>query len=96
MLKYVLVAVVLFVGGVELFSVLLPESLGHILFHVLLSCALSPARSSCCLFRCVAAEIERISLIESGDLDEDEAHGDPVPAITKVGRWGHMFGLCDV
>lgn len=34
--------------------------------------------------RCVAAEIERIGLIESGDLDEDEAHGDPVPAITKV------------
>lgn len=34
--------------------------------------------------RCVAAEIERIGLIESGDLDEDKAHHDPVPAITKV------------
>ncbi|CAM9691229.1 unnamed protein product, partial [Hapterophycus canaliculatus] len=33
---------------------------------------------------CVAAEIERIGLIESGDLDEDEAHSDPVPAITKA------------
>lgn len=36
------------------------------------------------LIRCVAAEIERIGLIESGELDEDEAHHDPVPAITKV------------
>lgn len=35
-------------------------------------------------FRCVAAEIERVGLIESGELDEDEAHHDPVPAITKV------------
>lgn len=34
--------------------------------------------------RCVAAEIERVGLIEAGDLDEDEAHHDPVPAITKV------------
>eukprot|EP00903_Cladosiphon_okamuranus_P010727 g10139.t1 len=33
---------------------------------------------------CVAAEIERIGLIESGDLDEDEARHDPVPAITKA------------
>ncbi len=47
--------------------------------HVRVSCP------SLFLFRCVAAEIERISLIESGDLDEDEAHSDPVPAITKVG-----------
>lgn len=34
--------------------------------------------------RCVAAEIERTGLIEAGELDEDAAHHDPVPAITKV------------
>lgn len=33
---------------------------------------------------CVAAEIERVSLIEAGELDEDAATHDPVPAITKA------------
>ncbi|CAM9163821.1 unnamed protein product [Ascophyllum nodosum] len=33
---------------------------------------------------CVAAEIERATLIEAGELDEDAAAHDPVPAITKA------------
>lgn len=43
--------------------------------------------------RCVAAEIERVSRIEAGELDEDAATHDPVPAITKVGPYiaNNMF-----
>lgn len=34
--------------------------------------------------RCVSAEMERMARIEAGELDEEAAMEDPVPAITKV------------
>lgn len=46
--------------------------------------------------RCVAAEIERVSLIEAGELDEDAATHDPVPAITKVGPYLHTSAFIPV